>query len=315
MIRLTKKLLEESTLKFLVASDDPALIDDFITQFKPFYPNRKLLKCRDIETFIEKVTTDNLFTAEKNIIILTDFNKDNVNEAEYVCGLETTSILIFIQTAYIPKLKAYTSLKSICTAIEFKKPTSVDCIAFIKSIFMNIGVQVKEGALSRVVEVVGTDFGRLKSESKKISYMAKAKGCVIDIPLCDKILISDPEVRYFDFMHDFFKKRSKECYETLKKIDPYTYIKLLHFMIGQVERVYKVAILRDEKKTDDEIAEIVGIPKFIIKTKFYPALTFFGKNKLLLLFDLFNKLDIELRVSKLPKGVLFESYLIKAFKL
>lgn len=315
MVRLTKKLLEEGSLKFLIASDDTALIDDFINQFRPFYPERKIIRCRDIETFLEKITTDNLFSTQKNILVLTDLNKENVNEAEYACTLESSAILVFVQSSSIPKLKAYTSLKSICTPIEFKKPTSTDCIAFIKGKCNEIGVTVKDGALSKIVEVIGPDFGKLLGEVKKIAYLAKARDGVVDVALCEKVLISDPEVQYFDFMNDFFKKRVKECIKTLKKIDPYTYIKLLHFMIGQVERTYKVAILKESKKSDDDIAEIIGIPKFIIKTKFYPALTFFGKSKLLLLMDLFNRLDIELRVSKLPKNLLLESYMLKAFKL
>ena len=79
--------------------------------------------------------------------------------------------------------------------------------------------------------------------------------------------------------------------------------------------MYKVAIYKEQNFSREEIADLLGIPVFIVKTKILPVLSSYSKIKLLMVLDLFNELDFKLRSSKLPKDLLFESYLIKTMKI
>jgi len=315
-LNLSKTTIEQSKGKFLVKSKDPFLTENFIDQLCALLPDHQRFTCCDLDSFLETSGSNSLFESNNRIIILTDLVKEDIEAIVEAIDTDSGDLYILLENAPILKTKAYTLLKSLCTYIDLKEPTESERSVWVKKWLSNEGLSYDDELPGYIVNRSGADLCSLRNEIHKISML------LLDSPtkkvtktVCDEVVASNNTSQYFVFMENFFRKKISEVLSDLRKVDEYSFIKLLHFMIVQVERQYKIAIYKEQGFTAEQVSELVGVPTFIVKTKLYAVLSFYGKTKLLMLKDLLNKLDIEMRLTKFPKYTVFESYLLKAFKL
>lgn len=313
MMSINRQQIQDSNNRIFVSSKDPYLIDHFLKQLVDYYPDYKKAICYSIDEFQNILQREDIFGNEKHIIILSDMTAEDLPVIDEIPVYDTPDILVFIERDMLPRSKAYTKLKGNALFLKLESPDEKECISWVNRGLREKGFRFSEDVPKFIVKKRGPDLLGLHNEIKKLEYVCHNK--LLDIALCDRVVSYGGESQFFILMDNFFRRRIKETIAEFKRVDETIYVKLLHFMIGQVERVYKVSIYRDQKLDDDSIADIIGVPKFILKTKFYTVLASFGKVKLLGLFDLLNTLDLELRSSKYPKNILFESYLLKAMHL
>jgi DNA polymerase III delta subunit len=255
----------------------------------------------------------NLFRDEKRILVLAEMDKDHLSQIEEIIEKGIHEIIILVELSTLPRNKSYTRIKAACTFIELKDLSEGECAVAVRKWLTASGAKFQDEIPSYIVGRKGTNIALLRGEVKKLLLLAGNKE--IDQELCDRVLIEDKEVQFFLLAEHFFKKRVSEVLKEVSKVDEYSYVKLLHFLIGQVERLYKVAVYREQGMKAEEISNMLRVPPFIVKTKVLPLLAFNGKMKLLAMLDLFNKLDVELRSSKYPKETVFEAYLLKAMRV
>jgi DNA polymerase III delta subunit len=315
-LKLNKTTLEQSTKKFLVKSKDPFLTEDFIEQLCGLIPNYQVFKCPDLSAFLEISGSSSLFEAGNRVIIFSDVVKEDLEAIVEVIDTDSEDVYVLLENSPILKTKTYTLFKSLCTYVEFKEPTESERSVWVKKWLTAEGLSCDDEIPGYIVNRSGSDLCSLRNEVHKISMLLlESTTKKVTKSVCDDVIASNNASQYFVFMENFFRKKLSEVLSELKKVDEYSYIKLLHFMLVQVERQYKIAIYKEQGYTAEQVAEIVGVPAFIVKTKLYAMLSFYGKTKLLMLKDLLNKLDIELRLTKFPKYSVFETYLLKAFKI
>jgi DNA polymerase III delta subunit len=186
-----------------------------------------------------------------------------------------------------------------------------ECRSWLHTYMLREGLKFAPEVPAYIVNKRGPDLRALSNEVRKLKYLNKE----ITESLCSSIISDSCNINFFEIVDHFSHKHTNKFFQEFSKIDESKYIQLLHFLIGQVEKLYKVSIYREQKKTADEIAEIIGIPKFIVQTKFYTAISIFNKIKLLKILDLLNDLDLKLRLSKYSNRLVFEAYVLKIFKL
>jgi len=313
---LSRKTVEKGSKRFLLKSKDSFLIEDYLQKLKEVFSDYQYCECADAESFSELCGSGSLFGSENRIIVLTFIDKDAIQILLEVAERPTDDLLVFIETETLLKTKAYTTLKALCTVADLKTPTESERSVWVKTWLTSAGLSFADEIPGYIVNRSASDLNRLRKEVKKLSVLQAARGeSVVTKEVCDEIVASNKESQFFVFMESFFRKKVSEVLHEFKKVDEYSYVKLLHFMIGQVEKIYKVAIYKEQGMSADQIGEIIGVPSFIIKTKMFTVLSFYGKLKLLMLLDLLNKMDVELRSTKYPKGVVFEAYIVKAFKI
>lgn len=309
-------MVKQVDKKFLLKTDCTFLIDNFIERVKMEFPDYKIINCFDVEQFIDNAAMVSLFDDNKKIIILKELLPDDLEAISSIVNNNPEDVWVIIQRQTLPRVKAYTVIKGACRYIAIKDLNESQCAVWVRKWLEDIHLVFSEDIPSYIVSRVGTDITKLYNEVKKVAfYYADSDDKVLTQLSCDDFFSEDVEAQYFVLVENFFRKRVKEVLEELKKIDEYSLIKLLFMLIGQTEKVYKVAILREQKMSAEEIGEILSIPKFIISAKFFSYLSFFNKTKLIMLLDLFNELDTQMRLTKYPKPLLFESYLLKAMKI
>lgn len=312
---INKKSIEKGSKRFLLKSKDPFLLKDCLKQLREALSDYQYHACNDTESFSEVCGSRSLFGAEKRIIVLSAMEKENLDALLELVESPTDDILVLIETETFLKTKVYTTLRSLCNVIELKTPTEGERAVWVKTWMTEAGLSFSDEVPGYIASS-GADLGRLRKEIKKLSVLMYTRGeSAVTKDICNEVMVLTRESQFFVFMENFFKKKIADVLGEFSKVDEYSYVKLLHFMIGQIEKVYKVAVYKEQGLGHDDIGDLIGVPSFIVKTKLFTALSFYGKTKLLLLYDLLNKLDVELRTTKYPKDIVFEAYLVKAFKL
>lgn len=301
----------KSNKKFLINSADTFMAEMFIKECLEIYKDYELKKCWDTDTFVEELNRGSLFSSGKRILVLMSLSDDNIQDIEPFLDYETEDIIILVESGALKKNKAYVKIKSDYSYQKLEKLANKDCRSWLHSYMLKEGLKFVPEIPARIIDIRGTDLRALSNEVKKLKYLNKE----ITESLCSSIVCSADEAGFFKFIDHFGHKRLSDCLGEFNKIEEVRYIQLLHFMIGYVEKLYKIAIYREQKKTADEISDIIGLPKFIIQTKYYTVISIFGKVKLLKVLDLLNDLDVKLRLSKYDNKLVFESYLLKVLKL
>lgn len=301
--------------KFILKTNVEFLIENFIQKLKQKLPNHTIKTCDDTETFIDALTAIDLFSNNNKIIILKDLDPDSLDSIATVVTQPTEDVIIIIQRQTIPRTKAFTIIKGVCKLIELKELDEAQCAVWVRQWLEGLHLVFSEDIPSYIVSRLGTNITKLNSEVKKIAaYFANSDEKVLTQLNCNSFFSENPEAKYYYIVECFFRKRVKEVFHEISKIDEYSFTKLLHLLIGQAEKLYKIAVYKEQGMSVDDIGNILSVPKFIVTTKLLPYLSFFNKTKLIMLLDTFNKLDSELRLTKLPKNLVIESYILKAIK-
>jgi len=310
---MNKNQIENSKRKMLLRVKEPFLVYDFIEKLKGLYPDQECIICQDFEELSQKFHRGSLFSESSCILVLWNFIKEDIPFIEHLLYIETDDIIVLVQRETLPKNKLYTQITTEFSEIKLEQLNEKACVSWLTSYMKDKGLSFDSDIPDYLVQNLGKDLFTLTNEVKKLGY-ASSEGR-INVDLSRQVLTTSQDVKYFDLMERFYKRRFVGVLQEFRKVDVYSYTKLLFFMISQIERMYKVAIYKEQNFSREEIADLLGIPVFIVKTKILPVLSSYSKIKLLMVLDLFNELDFKLRSSKLPKDLLFESYIIKAMKI
>ena len=221
-----------------------------------------------------------------------------------------------VQKETLSRNRAYTTVKSACTFLEFKNIDENKCSVWVRELLQLSKIKFSEDIPSYIVSCVGTDVSKLKNEIRKIIlYYDEATNDFLTQRDCNLLFSISNDVNYFTLVENFYHKRVNEVFKEFKKVDDYSFVKVLHLLISQANRLYNIAIYKVNGMSVDDISSLININKYILKTKLFTALSFYSKIKLVQLIDLFNKADLELRTTKFPKRQVMEFYLMKAMKL
>ncbi|MBD3261277.1 MAG: hypothetical protein GF334_06265 [Candidatus Altiarchaeales archaeon] len=308
-MNINKKLFEDQNY-FLLDVKEPFMVNEFLKEVHRTLPEYRLDVCYSIEDFLVFYHRGGMFSSEKRILVLWDFTREHVDVIESLMSVPTDDIIVLVRRGAISKTKAYTRITTDFTTVKLEKPTERGCSTWVRDKLKEYGVECQEKVPSYIVSHLGTNMYALDSVLKKLRVLGRN----ISVDECARLISQTHEARYFDFMDSLFRRRVSSTLQEFSKVDESSYVQLIHFMIGQIERIYRVACLKNQGESIEDISEILGVPKFIMKTKMMPAVASFGRVKLIKLLDLVNELEKVLRVTKLPKDQVFQSYLLKAMK-
>jgi DNA polymerase III delta subunit len=107
--------------------------------------------------------------------------------------------------------------------------------------------------------------------------------------------------------------------EALRCLDSYSMVQdnnveLVSFLYTYMEKMYRILLLKDEKVPPNDIASIVGIPRFLLTTRYLPKALAFGKNFIMEKINYICDLEVQLRKFKGNKRILIERFLFKFSK-
>jgi DNA polymerase III delta subunit len=269
--------------------------------------------CFDHETFLSEMNRGSLFGTEPMLLIMRGLTDDAVRAIAPLLDYETEDIIALIEQSTLKRVKPYQKIKSECAFLKLEPLPARACKKWLTDYMASEGVRYTTDIPGYLIERRGTDLPTLAHEVKKLKLLSAGEN--VTEAMCATVVSVNPDANNYEFVDSFIHKRTKKMLKEMKKIEESQLIPLLHFLLNYLERLYKISIYRSQKRNAGDIADLIGIPKFIIQTKYLTALSVFPKGKILKLFDILNDLDFQLRLSKWNRKMLFEFYMLKAMNI
>jgi DNA polymerase III delta subunit len=88
-----------------------------------------------------------------------------------------------------------------------------------------------------------------------------------------------------------------------------SFVELTAFLGSYFEKLYRMAALREGGMSSDNIADVVGVPKFLVRTKYLPKVSYVGRGWISKCLEQVVELDAGLRLHK-ARRVLVERFLM-----
>lgn len=314
-MKVTSKLIKESGKRFMLRSDDDFLIQDFVGQLCTQLKGAKAVYCDSLSGYLQVFHGASLFEKDSRtkVLVLKEILKEDIEVIDTLLEVVTDDYQVIVERAALSRTKAYTRVKASYRYLKLEAPKEQACTTWVRKALTDEGLDFNEDVPDAIVKRRGPDMQALAYEVKKLKLAFS--GEILTASNCQRVVSAGGEAHMFTFMEHFFRRRVHPVLQELDKMSEYTYVKLLHFMIGQVSKVYQVAIYKEAGHSPQDIADLMGLPPFILKTKYFTVLGTYGKIKLLRLLDVLNEADFRLRTSALSNRALLESYLLKALKL
>jgi DNA polymerase III delta subunit len=299
--------------KYLISSKDSFFAREKIFQIasKHEIPEPKIFV--EPTEFIEEVYQGDLFDDSRKLIALLPLTTEGLPEILNICNLDISDVIVLVDYGGLSKNRNYTKIKTCCEIVTIKKFSDKEAVLWTGAALKKQGFSYEPGVPELLVSYKGADAYAIYNELKKLDIFSTDKK--ITKKICKEIVLRVGEGRMFDFSEHFFRKHKRETIEEFNTFSENSYIGLIHLLLSQCDRFYKVACYREQKMSNDIISEMMGVPKFIVKTKMFTVLNVFNKVKLLKLMDMLNDLDKHMRLSRFNKRLLFEGFLLKAFNI
>ena len=180
---------------------------------------------------------------------------------------------------------------------------------FISSVATSYGYTMRDSADDVLYGMVGPDLYRMHMELQKI-IMVKEPG---DITTEDvrTYATATAEAGIFEI---FDRVMRKDVLGTLKLYETYPKSldrqhELLKMMGNYFEKMYRILLLKDQQLESDDIADIVGIPKFLVRTRYLPRALALGKSYISGRLNKLCEMEAEMRVFKSNKNILMYRFI------
>lgn len=293
--------------KFALIGNESFLKDYFVQKVRALFKG----DCLEFFPEQEQEALDNISSGtlfSKNLIILRDFDKMDVSLFE---GFEGTFVFI---TSEKPNLKSrsITNILSRCTSVECNKfkEYGAEYPVWIGSVIGDWGYKAQEGVSQLLYHKIGPNMHSLYHELEKL-FLIKTDKMIVkeDIEKYVSILAASTS---FDLFESLIKKDVKKA---LIDFDSFTrlqdnFIDVVGFLAVYLEKMYRVLLLHEKKMDAKDIADIVGIPSFILKTKYLSSVLSLGRAFIASRMESLCVVDASLRSFRGNKRIVMERYFL-----
>ena len=309
-----RNLKSKKDKKFVLIGDELFLKDSFISvaknvysdsEFSVYYPDSEKEALSDIYS-------GGFFGAR--LIILRDLEKMNLNK---ICSALENSIdaIIMIPTKKVNvKTKGMTNIISSAVSVSCKKMNVFgnSYPLWIRKQISSHGYDLEEGAEDILYSLTGPSMYTIYLEIKKLLIYKKENKSISNQDV--RGIVSNMNVSNgFDFFEKLIRKNTKKAIQSFESYmssnDNFT--EFIGFLSHYFEKLYRILLLKDQGMSPDDIASIIGLPKFIVKMKYLPRATALGKSKIPNGIDQVYHLDHDIRSFRGDKKLLFYRFIRK----
>lgn len=297
--------------RFSLAGDEPYMKELFIENALGFMPHVEMMVFfpENEADALNFLSSGGLFG--KRLAVLKDFDKMSMEKFERV--LVDSSDIIFLSLTDKPrKSRALSSITSTTTIVECKKfrEYGTEYPSWIASRASELGLMMEKGSEDVIYSMVGPDMFSLSHELDKLKLYSDGKALTIqDVK---QVITRTSKGTLFDLLNHLMKKNIKEA---LCVIDTYRglndfYIDLVAFLGSYLEKIFRILSLKEKGLSPDEISDIVGIPVFLVRTRYMPGAITLGKAAVIRALNALCDLDVQLRLFKGDRRILIDRYLM-----
>lgn len=306
-----KALRKGDESKYILTGDEPYLKDQFIYAARVLNPNSEFVSFGpDMEEeALSYIYSDNLFG--RRIIVLHDFSKMKAEKFNDI--LDTTDdIIIMVLPDKTPSGKAITKTISIVNKIECKKMREFgnDYPLWISSKVSEAGYTLDSGCDELVYSLVGPNMHKISSELRKLFLFKGDDTRIIESDIISVVSASAYSTS-FELLENLLKRNISGAIASLESWsrghDGFS--ELIGFLAHYIEKMYRIVLLRRSGMSPDDIASVIGLPKFILKTKYLPKAQSLGSRFIAECLNRVRDLDLSIRTFRGDKRLLLENFI------
>ena len=306
-----KSLRHGTERHFVLVGDEPFLKEQFIRACKYFNNTFTVFKF-DMESEDEALSSlgGNFFG--NRIIILRSIDKMDVDKFAGAVKQSQDFIIMLPSDTADMRSRAITRMTGVAAPVVCNKLREYndDYPEWIMAKAVDAGYDLSIDQSKYIYSMVGPDLYALVNELKKLFLYKGSDKNIIDADLRSVTSYITSGTSY-DFLDSFL---SKNIDKTLQGLDSYcrsqeTFSELIYFLCSYTEKLLKIASLLEQKKTPDEIAERVDIPKFLIKTKYIRRAQELGSVWFVKLMGSLGDMEARVRTFKGDTRILFENFI------
>jgi len=299
--------------KFLLQNKEPFLVKSYIEQIRKQFQDFEVVYTVEPGDFIDNVHRGTLFGEGSRIIVLNPLTEEALEPIYSVMNLESPDVFILVDDGGLSKNKFYTKVKALCKVIKVEKLEDREVEPWTDKYLRNRGLTCDPDVSTIIASRKGNNLYAIAYEIRKLEFACSDKK--VSKQKCLELVSFSGEAKFFDFCNYFFRKRVKETLLELDRVSEESYIGLVHFLLSYIDKLYKIAIYKEQKMADEDICNILDLNRYIYKSKYLVALAAFGKVRLLKVTDLLNDLDLRLRLCKFDKKYLMTNFIVKCMKV
>ena len=296
--------------KFILLGDEPYLKEHFIEISESIYSDIRKYYPEDQREAYDIMNSESFF--DDGLIILYDFNKMKVEVFKDLIELYNGCLVLVLSDLSNIKSRVMTDILSKMTIVECKKLREYgsDYSIWISSFINDLGYTSEEGVDQLIFSRVGPNMFSLSNEIEKL-ILVKSEEKHITLDDVINYVSFTSKGNAFEIFELLLRKNVKKALETFNNYtrNKNVFVDIIGFLYVYFEKVYRMLLLKEEGMEENDIANIVGIPKFLVKTKYLPKAVLFGKNNISNKIDSLCNLDIQMRLFKGNRRILFEHFL------
>lgn len=298
--------------RFILSGSEPFLKYQFIEKALSLNSEKRPLFFYENswQEAVESISTESLFG--NRLIILFDFDKMHPEKFDGFID-KTGDKVIMSLSEKAKKTRILTKFVSISISVTCNKMREYgkDYPNWISSVAMSFGYMMKKESEDIIYSMVGPNMFSIYNELKKI-FLYKGENKDIypeDVYLVvSKTAISSS----YDFLNNLLNKDIEGALRTFNSYYK-NHLKLgelVYFLFMYFEKIYRMILLREDGLTVDDISDIIGIPKFLVRSLYLPKAVSLGKKKIEQSLNKISELEINLRKFNGDKKVLIEHFIM-----
>lgn len=298
--------------KYVLIGSEPYFKEQFLKAAKAFYPAEEFLVFSpdSWEEALGHLYSGSLFG--DGTVVLRDFNKMKPEKFEPMLNDVPGRIIMSITEGANVRSRIMSKIISKSTEVECNKLKEFgkEYPLWITSKISSAGYGADGEAVDTLYMRVGPNLFSLSNELKKL-FIYKDNDRQINKTDVERVVSHTAIGSSYDTLYCLLRH---DVSGALKILDPYLknytdYTELVHFLGHYMEKIYRILLLHEDKFSADSISEVIGIPRFIVKTRYLPRALALGKSKIANYMDKISALEIDLRRTLLNKRVIFERFI------
>ena len=258
---------------------------------------------------------DTLF--EDNFLVLNYFDKMKMETFKDAIDTYNGGLIVTFTEKVNVRSRVITKILSDLTMVECRKlrEYNTDYPLWIRGQITEAGFKASDSIDDLIFSRVGPNMFLLAQELGKL-FILKSKEKVITSEDVKKVVAISAVSTAFELFESLLRRKINKalnCFSSYSRSHD-NFFEIVSFIGTYLEKMYRIILLRERKFEVEDIADIVGIPKFLVKTRYLPWALSFGKNGLAKKIDGICNLNIQLRLFKGDKKILFEKFIYSFLK-
>jgi DNA polymerase III delta subunit len=298
--------------KYSLVGAEQYLKELFIKTAKSVYSDYTIMEFfpEDQDEALSLLTSNNFFGQQ--LFIFNDFNKIKPSLGDAISKFDGCLIIVLPEKIDTSS-RAITTVTGQTAVVECNKlrDYGTDYPLWIRNQIQEAGYTASEGLENLIFSRVGPNMFVLANELEKLLIMKMDK--IITPEDVNKIVSITAVSTAFDIFENLMKKdiaKALYCFDSYARSQE-NLIDITAFIGSYFEKMYRILLLREQKFEIDDIADIVGIPRFMVKLRYMPKALAFGKDGIASKIDAICHLDAQLRSFKGDKRLLFERFILE----